>query len=440
MKEKVAFKEINRLAIPAIIAGVAEPLISLTDIGVIGNVDENSVEALAAAGIVGSFISAIVWTLAQTKTSISALVSQHLGAGKLHEVKTLVPQAVAINLLLGIVLYLFTFFFAEGIFKLYNAEDLILAYSVSYYKIRAIGFPITLVTFAIFGVFRGIQNTLWAMKASLTGMIVNILFDYLLVYGVEGLIPAMHLQGAAYASIIAQLVMLCMALYFLFKKTDFNLRLSNAINNKLSEHLSLSVNLFLRTIALNVAIYLANAYATDHGKNYIAAQSVLMNIWLFFSFFVDGYSNAGNALAGKLLGAKDYRRMWFLSIDLCKFAVTIALVLMVLCAFFYDQIGPVFSKDEAVLLLFAQTFWVVLAMQPINAITFVFDGIFKGMGEAKYLRNVVAVATFVGFWPVLLLTDLLGWKLFAIWTAFVVWMLIRGGALIYKFRAKYVKT
>ena len=440
MKEKVTFKEINRLAIPAIIAGIAEPLISLTDIGVIGNVGENSVEALAAAGIVGSFISAIVWTLAQTKTSISALVSQHLGAGKLDEIRTLVPQAVFINLVLGILLYLFTFFFAEGIFTLYNAEDLILEYSVSYYKIRAIGFPITLVTFAIFGVFRGIQNTFWAMKASLTGMIVNIVFDYLLVYGVEDFIPAMHLQGAAYASILAQLVMLCIALYFLFKKTDFNLRLSKVINRKLKAHVHLSVNLFLRTIALNVAIYLANAYATDYGKNYIAAQSILMNIWLFFSFFVDGYSNAGNAIAGKLLGAKDYRRMWWLSIDLCKFAVIIAFVLMGLCGIFYDHIGPIFNKDEAVLLLFTQTFWVVLAMQPINAITFVFDGIFKGLGEAKYLRNVVAAATFIGFWPVLLLTDFLGWKLFAIWSAFVVWMLIRGGALIYKFRVKYVKT
>ncbi len=88
LESSVSFKNINRLAIPAIIAGIAEPLISLTDIAVIGNVSVNSVEALAAAGIVGSFLSAIIWIVAQTKTAISAIVSQHLGANRLHAVKT----------------------------------------------------------------------------------------------------------------------------------------------------------------------------------------------------------------------------------------------------------------------------------------------------------------------------------------------------------------
>ncbi|NJX17163.1 MATE family efflux transporter, partial [Tamlana crocina] len=64
----VNFKNINRLAVPAIFAGIAEPLISLTDIAIIGNVEQDPVEALAAAGIVGSFLSAIIWIVAQTKT------------------------------------------------------------------------------------------------------------------------------------------------------------------------------------------------------------------------------------------------------------------------------------------------------------------------------------------------------------------------------------
>ncbi len=97
MENSVSFKNINKIAIPAIIAGIAEPLISLTDIAVIGNVDENSIEALAAAGIVGSFLSAIIWIVAQTKTAISAIVSQHLGENRLHAVKTLIPQAIAFN-------------------------------------------------------------------------------------------------------------------------------------------------------------------------------------------------------------------------------------------------------------------------------------------------------------------------------------------------------
>ena len=435
---RVSFKEINRLAVPAIIAGIAEPLISLTDIAVIGNVDDNAVEALAAAGIVGSFLSAIIWIVAQTKTAISAIVSQHLGANRLNAVKTLVPQALAFNFMFSLVIYFTTAFTAEAIFRLYNAEGLILDYTASYYRIRALGYPLTLVTFAIFGVFRGMQNTSWAMRCSLTGAVVNVILDYLLVYGWNDLIPAMHLEGAAWASVAAQFVMLCMAFWFYFKKTPFGLKISLNINPRMRDLLVMSANLFVRTAALNFAIYLANAYATDYGKNYIAAQSILMNIWLFFSFFIDGYASAGNAIAGKLLGAKDYTRLWNLSKDISKYAIVVAIMLMTICGFFYRDIGMIFNKDPEVLALFATVFWIVLIMQPVNAIAFMFDGIFKGLGEAAYLRNVLLAATFLGFTPTLLFGDHMGWKLHAIWMAFFVWMLIRSSALVIKFRKKYL--
>lgn len=434
----VSFKNINRIAIPAIIAGIAEPLMSLTDIAVIGNVDENPIEALAAAGIVGSFLSAIIWIVAQTKTAISAIVSQHLGASRLHAVKTLIPQAIYFNFLLSLLIYAITAFFAEAIFSAYNAEGLILNYSEEYYQIRALGYPLTLVTFAIFGVFRGLQNTLWAMKCSITGALVNVGLDFALVYGIEGFIPAMHIKGAAYASLAAQLVMLIMALWFYFKKTPFHLKLSSNINPQLKGLLVMAGNLFVRTAALNFAIYLANAYATGYGRNYIAAQSFLMNIWLFFSFFIDGYANAGNAIGGRLLGARDYTSLWELSKKISLYAVLIAFILMGICALFYQEIGLIFNKEASVLVLFSSVFWIVLIMQPVNAIAFMFDGIFKGLGEAKYLRNVLLVATFLGFTPVLLLGDYFGMKLYAIWIAFFVWMVIRSSALVIKFRRKYL--
>ncbi|MGA8853521.1 MAG: MATE family efflux transporter, partial [Christiangramia sp.] len=143
LDNSVSFKNINKIAIPAIIAGIAEPLISLTDIAVIGNVDENSIEALAAAGIVGSFLSAIIWIVAQTKTAISAIVSQHLGANRIHAVKTLIPQAIAFNFIFSLVIYATTAYFAKAIFSAYNAEGLILQYSEDYYQIRALGYPLT---------------------------------------------------------------------------------------------------------------------------------------------------------------------------------------------------------------------------------------------------------------------------------------------------------
>ena len=141
-----------------------------------------------------------------------------------------------------------------------------------------------------------------------------------------------------------------------------------------------------------------------------------------------------------MLGAREYRKLWHLSIDISKYAVLVALGLMGLCAVFYSEIGLLFSKEPAVLLLFSSVFWIVLLMQPINAIAFMFDGIFKGLGEAKFLRNLLLGATFLAFTPALLLGDYFGLELTAISIAFFIWMLVRGGALVHKFRKKYLHS
>ena len=94
MNSLLSFKHINKLAIPALIAGIAEPLLSITDTAIIGNIDENATESLAAVGIVGAFISMLVWVLGQTRSALSSIVSQYLGANKLDEIKSLPAQAI----------------------------------------------------------------------------------------------------------------------------------------------------------------------------------------------------------------------------------------------------------------------------------------------------------------------------------------------------------
>lgn len=440
MKPKITFKQINKLAIPAIIAGIAEPLLSITDTAIVGNVQINPVESLAAVGIAGSFLSALFWILAQTRSAISAIIAQYLGAEKLDEVKTLPAQIILINVALSSVLYVVTVFLADFIFKMYNAEGLIHSYAVNYYKIRAIGLPFTLFTFSVFGVFRGMQNTFWPMVISIVGAVLNIGLDYVLVFGIDGFLPAMHIQGAAYASVIAQIVMALMALVLMLKKTPFNLKFTMPFNKEIKRLLSLSFNLFIRASALNVALYFANAYATDYGDNYIAAQTIAFQIWLFFAFFVDGYSSVGNIVSGRLLGQKDYKNLWNLSIDLTKYAVIIAIILALVCFVFYYPIGKLFTKDILVLDSFYAIFWMVLLMQPLNAIAFVFDGLFKGLAEAVTLRNTLLIATFLGFIPVLLIGDYFDLKLYGIWIAFTVWMFLRMIVLVIKFRKKYLVT
>jgi MATE family multidrug resistance protein len=434
---KVGLKEINKLAVPAIIAGIAEPLISISDLAIVGNVPVNSTEVLAAVGIAGSFLSALIWVLAQTKTAISAIVSKAFGSGELSSIKPLVPQTILMNFALSLMVYYVSSFFAEEIFRLYNAENLILSYSVSYFKIRAFGFPMTLVTFSLFGAFRGIQNTIWAMYISILGGLINIALDFLLIYGMFGF-PELGIEGAAYASLVSQFAMMLMAFWVYFNKTDFNLKITTQVHPKLKPLIKMSLNLFVRTAALNFAIYLANSYSTSYGENHIAAHTIAMNIWLFSSFFIDGYANAGNAISGRLLGEKNYSGLWYLSLDLSKFSVLVALILASIYSIFYFQFGRLFIAEKDVLTEFYNIFWIVIIMQPINALAFTYDGIFKGLGEAKYLRNVLIVATFIGFTPTLLISDYFDLKLYGVWMAFTVWMLIRSLSLVAKFRIKYL--
>lgn len=437
-KSNITFKGINKLAIPAIISGIAEPLLSITDTAIVGNLHLNPTEALAAVGIAGSFISAMIWILAQTRSAISAIVSKYLGAKKLDEIATLPAQIIAINLILSGIICFVTVLFVDEIFRLYNADGLVLNYAVDYFKIRAIGFPLTLFVFSVFGVFRGLQNTYWPMVISIIGAVLNIGLDFILVFGIDGFINPMNVIGAAWASVIAQAVMAILALILLLKKTPFNLKFSFTFNKEIKNLVGLSLNLMVRAFALNIALYLANAYATKYGNNYIAAQTIAFQIWLFFSFFIDGYASVGNIVSGKLLGEKNYKELWRLSIKVSRYSIVVSIILALFCVIFYFSIGRLFSKDILVLQSFYGIFWIVLIMQPINAVAFVFDGIFKGLGEAATLRNLLLTATFLGFIPVLLIGDYYNLKLYAVWMAFTVWMLMRAGILVVKFRRKYL--
>jgi putative MATE family efflux protein len=440
MNTKVSFKQINKLAIPAIIAGISEPLLSITDTAIVGNIDINPIESLAAVGIAGSFLSALFWILAQTRSAISAIVAQYLGAKKLNEIISLPAQIIVINVILSLLIYAITIFFITGIFKLYNADGLILNYAVSYYKIRAIGLPFTLVTFSIYGVFRGLQNTFYPMIISIIGMVLNIVLDYLLVFGIDGVLEPMHIEGAAIASVIAQVVMAFISIILLLKKTPFSLKIKFPFNKEIKRLLSLSLNLFIRALALNVALYFANSFATKYGNNYIAAQTIAFQIWLFFAFFMDGYASVGNIVSGKLLGEKNFKKMYQLSKDLTKYTIIVGLLLGLVCFSLYKPLGRLFTQEQQVLELFYGIFWIVILMQPINAIAFVFDGIFKGLAEAVTLRNTLIIATFLGFLPALLIADYFDLKLHAIWIAFTVWMVFRAGILIYIYKMKYLKS
>lgn len=419
------------------IAGISEPILSLTDAAIVGHMSDHATESLAAVGVVTAFLSMLIWVLGQSRSAISSIISQYVGANKLNEVKDLPAQAITIILIIATIICFITYPFSKSIFSLYNASDLLLDYSVSYYKIRVIGLPLTLYVFAVFGVFRGLQNTYYPMIIAISGATVNILLDFVLVYGVKDWFLPLNLQGAAIASVLSQFLMATLATYYLLKKTEISLRYSNTLNKEIPKFLNMIGHLIIRTLALNTALYFATRFATGYGDEYIAAYTISINLWFFAAFAVDGYASAGNILSGKLFGAKEFKLLFELSNRLIRYAIIIGVIMGSIGALLYKPIGVAFTNDSLVLEIFYEVFWIVLLMQPICALAFVFDGVFKGLGKMKDLRNVLLLSTLFVFLPAILTTDYYGWKLHGVFTAFTLWMIARGIPLIIKFRKQF---
>lgn len=428
----VSYKSINKLAFPAIASGIVESVLSLTDMLVIGRVELDTIESVAAIGLVGTILSSFVWVFAQSQNALSTIISQYFGAKKLNRVHSLIPQSLFLNILIGLIILFIGVKYSYHILSWFKAEGSLLHYAQTYWNIRIIGFPFTLISFILFGAFRGIQNTYWAFICSLTGAILNAILTISLVHGIGDIIPAFHVEGAAMSSLISQFVILLMALYFYFFKSPLKFHISFKIHPDLGRFLSLSFDFVLRTASLNFAMYVANRMATSLGDVYMASHALIMNLWMFFAFFLDGYAHAGNAMAGRFLGEKNIPAVMELSKKVGKASVLLAVGIIVLGLATYPWVPYMFTNDAAIVSVFKQYFWLALLIQPINALAFAYDGIYKGLGLAKQLRNNIIIATFIGFIPASYISFELGLGMFAIWVGFYIWMSIRSFPLQYR--------
>jgi len=439
LTNSVKISDIQKLAIPALISGIAEPILSITDTIIVGNMDENATISLGAVGIVGSFISMLIWVFGQTRSVIASIIAQALGQKKLEEVKDLPAQGILIIILSSFLIILLTYFNSEGLFKIYNASGNLLKFCVEYFNIRVWGLPFTLLTIGIFGIFRGLQNTYYPMIIAIVGTILNIVLDIILVYGVEGFIDPMFIQGAAYASLLAQISMAFLAVILLYKKTNIKLALKFPFNPKIKSFMQMFGNLVIRTASLNVTLYFCNAFATKYGDEFIAAYTIAINLWFLVAFIIDGYSSAGTILSGKLYGEKSYSVLMKFGNDLTKIGVKIGIIMCIIGFIFYYPLGRIFNNDAVVLKEFYNVFWIVLAMLPLCSIAFIFDGLYKGLGWMKDLRNVLLFSTFIIFVPFVILFDHYELGLHGIFYAFTLWILSRSIPLIIKFRKTFNK-
>ncbi|MDF8263842.1 MATE family efflux transporter [Luteipulveratus sp. YIM 133296] len=389
-----AQREILRLAVPAFLALVAEPLFLLADSAIVGHLGTAPLAGLGVASAALLTAANIYVFLAYGTTS---LVARRLGAGDERSAVSAGLDGVWLSIALGAVTALATAIWAGPLCELFGASADALAQATTYLRISALGVPAMLVVLAATGVLRGFQDTRTPLVAAVTGFGANIVLNLSLVYGLD-----LGIAGSAWGTVLAQTGMAAGLLLVVTRRARaLHARLRPHPTGVLRAALG-GVPLLIRTLALRGAMLLTTWVAAGLGDVPLAAHQVAMTVFGFLAFALDALAIAAQALTGKALGAGDVegtraatRLMlwWGLGAGVLLGAVVLAV----------HQVLPLlFTSDQAVRDALAAALLVVALVQPVSGLVFVLDGVLIGAGDGVALA-VVQVAVLAAYVPVLLL-------------------------------------
>jgi Na+-driven multidrug efflux pump len=229
--------------------------------------------------------------------------------------------------------------------------------------------------------------------------------------------------------------MFLITIYFLVFKSNIQLIHSfRRLNPKFATLLLIAGNLVLRTLTLNIALILTHKFANIYGTVQAATHAVLLNLWLFSAFFLDAFATAANAMAGRFLGAHDTAAMQRNLDRNLGLGLGVSIILALVLLLFDKTIMGMLVDNEKVWSAYPMVLPLFALCLPINATAFVLDGVFKGMGKAKFLRNVLFISTFAGFMPVLFIGHFYMPGLKIIWWSIITWMVLRSLIPFFYFR------
>ncbi|ANS79321.1 DNA-damage-inducible protein F [Serinicoccus hydrothermalis] len=413
-------REILRLAVPAFLALVAEPLFLLADSAIVGHLGTS---ALAGLGVASAVLLTAVNIFIFLAYGTTAVVARRLGAGDERGAVSAGIDGVWLALMLGAVGAIVTAVLAQPLVQLFGASDAVVAEAVTYLRWSALGIPSMLVVLAATGVLRGLQDTRTPLVASVVGFTGNAALSLLLVHGV-----GWGIAGAAIGTVIAQTGM---ALGLVLVVVRGARRLGSSLTFHGAGVLRAArggIPLLVRTIALRAALLLTTWSAAGLGDEQLAAHQVALTVWSTLAFALDALAIAAQALTGKTLGASDVEGTRAATAVMVRWSVWFGVILAVLIVALHRVIPLGFSQDPDVRSALAAALLVVAVGQPIAGIAFILDGVLIGAGDTRWLAWAQVAAT-VAYLPMVLAVRLSGAEgtagLVWLWIAFTGFMTVR---------------
>jgi len=436
---KEMYKKNLNIAWPATVEGMLLSIIGSIDTMMVGTLGP---AAIAAIGLTGQ-PRMILLILAQAlATGTTAVIARRKGAGDQKAANACMTQSMYVITVLGILMTLVGYFFAEPFMRFAGANQDTIAMSTTYFRILALGFPLNCWSLCICASMRAIGQTKITMTTNITANIINVILNYCLIGGHFGF-PALGVAGAAIATVAGTATSCIIAFAFALKKGGY-LRLKFTFPPRFDRDtihglLTVGSGSIAESVFLRIGFLINSKLIAGVGTAAFAAYQIVMQVASLSFTLGDGIATAGTTMVGQSLGAKRS--------DLARANVTIArrlslitsALLMIIVMAFRTKIGVLFTSDAAVLDGVATAFLVVvLGMIGQNG-RVVYAGCLRGAGDVKYVAmcSLISVAILRPFctWlfcypldpvlPILKLTVTGPWIAFAIDAYFRQWLLAR---------------
>ena len=396
--------QILRLAIPSILANITIPLVGIVDTAIVGHIANATYIGGIAIGTM--LFDLLYWNFGFLRVGTSGMTAQAYGRGDGVECARLLTQSVSIALIGAVVLWLIQWLFVTAVLAIIPCSIEVAAFAREYFFIRIWAAPATLSLMAFKGWFIGMQDTVSPMITDIVVNVVNMTVSYVLaVYTPLGAL------GVAYGTLVAQFTGLLLALVIcLFKYKTVVQEIVRLLCNKaikllgdkeMKRFMSLNANLFVRSLCFMVVYVGFTSLASQYGDVELAVSTIMMKLFMLFSYFVDGFAYAGEALVGKEWGASrslasSPHRLVRIVRLLFAWSLGVGLLFTLLFAVWSEECYLAMTNDMEVLSRLGDYTGWLIAMPIVSTLAFMWDGVYAGATAGKQIRNAMIYAA-LGF-------------------------------------------
>ena len=396
--------QILRLAIPSILANITIPLVGIVDTAIVGHIANATYIGGIAIGTM--LFDLLYWNFGFLRVGTSGMTAQAYGRGDGVECARLLTQSVSIALIGAAVLWLIQWLFVTAVLAIVPCSTEVAAFAREYFFIRIWAAPATLSLMALKGWFIGMQDTVSPMITDIVVNVVNMTVSYVLaVY------TPLEALGVAYGTLVAQFtglllaLVICMFKYKTVVQDIVRLLCDKAIkllgDKEMKRFMSLNANLFVRSLCFMVVYVGFTSLASQYGDVELAVSTIMMKLFMLFSYFVDGFAYAGEALVGKEYGASRSLASSPHSLVrivrlLFAWSLGVGLLFTLLFAIWSEECYLAMTNDMEVLSRLGDyTLWLI-AMPLVSTLAFMWDGVYAGVTAGKQIRNAMIYAA-LGF-------------------------------------------